>query len=269
MLFILSIKLSYCQQNSIAYKNYMNKVGVSTILGYNGLGQTINEIQQRDRYEKFEFQYSDKIKYSLNDSVIKTYYINNQGICGDMEIITLNYNEYTNISVNLNRLYPSGSSEGRWIGDNCIITFQVNEDGKSVFWIKSSIYESVLYESPHPHPISTASNLSYSAKAYYMIVYKDGQEVANKPLGNKVEIDWDSFFKNYKISFYDEKGVQQRFDLSFIKKYEDGTLLMTDSYKNFFTVRDSLNTIGVLNVQHSDNSDNSIGVSRFMGATLK
>lgn len=124
-----------------------------------------------------------------------------------------------------------------------------------------------LIDTTHNYSSSIESGkLIYKAVACYVIGYNNGLETTNRPKGNKVVIERDLFFKNYKISFYDEKGVEEQFNLSFLKDYGNGVYLMYDDFKNTFTVSDELKENGILNINHSDENDNVDFVVKITGA---
>ncbi len=109
----------------------------------------------------------------------------------------------------------------------------------------------------------------YNAEACYLITYHNGNKVITKPQGNKVEIDRDLFFKSYKISFYDENGERQQINLSLLKDYGNGLYSMVDHFNNVVLVTDNLNDKGILNISHTDESNNVDCVVKITGASKK
>jgi hypothetical protein len=97
----------------------------------------------------------------------------------------------------------------------------------------------------------TDNNINYKDGLMYLIaVDKNGNEVGRKPIGQKVEISYDTFFKSYYIVFYDTDGAYSYYKYEYIKK-EGYIIKMTDKYKNSFFVVDSLKEDGKLSILNS------------------
>lgn len=109
-----------------------------------------------------------------------------------------------------------------------------------------------------------SNQVNYEGGNMYMISLdsETKEEIFNKPIGKVIVISYDSFYKSYLISYdYMGQGVTYM-KLNFLRKQEQGWILMKEETYGNFSVLDSIKENGVLVMIKTDiiksNSGNSI-----------
>ncbi len=94
----------------------------------------------------------------------------------------------------------------------------------------------------------------YESDTINFIVTKEkgGEEVLRKPVGKSVLIIYDKFFKSYSISYLNEDGKAEFFDLKYNPEFKGSEIKnafrMEDSHGNTWYILDQLNSLGRLKI---------------------
>lgn len=111
---------------------------------------------------------------------------------------------------------------------------------------------------------SNSNKIYYKAEGITQLFMNTKSEILiNRPYGNKVNIEFDTFFKSYYITYYNEKGEYTYFRLSFLKDI-DGQIRMNDENNVIYNVIDNINKNGSLIIQLDQRIDNN---SMILGIT--
>lgn len=95
----------------------------------------------------------------------------------------------------------------------------------------------------------SSDEIKYTKGEIYTIVSnsKTNEVVSEKPFGKVAEITYNSFYKSYHFFMRTEEGVKP-YKLNFIRKEDNGIILMKDSKNNTCFVLDDIENSGKLRI---------------------
>ena len=88
--------------------------------------------------------------------------------------------------------------------------------------------------------------ISYSAESIKMVILENGKIINETPYGKNITIVYDTFFKSYYITFYNDENEFSALKLKFLSENSDGTTRTYDTFNKNYIVTNNLDENGVL-----------------------
>ena len=117
---------------------------------------------------------------------------------------------------------------------------------------------------------NTENKISYKADAMIMFFVNSRNEITlEKPFANKVNIIYDTFFKSYYITFYEEDGTYGYYQFYFVSDKENNVKRMSSDDNSMSYIYDNMENQGKLLIVNENKIDGHTACLEIIGVIRK